>query len=134
MAGNRASGAGGRHRHAMLNVSLGNGRQLLALLGLFAVLFQAMLFGWHSHPVPVPVRSHDPAGISLAQPGSPMSPLTADDDCEICAALHHHAAAPLAFAALSPPPLSVVATVLPAAPIRGGGTAQGFHARAPPRA
>ena len=90
----------------------------VALLGVFTILFQALLFGWHHHPLSLSAHNAQPI-IGLAK-ATPLSPATAEDGCEICAALHHLSAAPSEFfAAILPgaatpvPPLPSL--VLPAA-------------------
>src|SRR5277367_2070946 len=81
-------------------------RRLAARLGLFAVLFQAVLFGWHHHDLRF--SRHLPAAI-VENPST--SPQIADDadGCEICQILHHQNAAPVALAAV-PPPHAIAAT------------------------
>src|SRR5579884_1278402 len=88
----------------------GRARRHIALLGVAAMLLQALLFGWHHHPLPVPSRGAAPF---VAAPGAtPVSPLADADDCDICAALHHLTAAPGDIVALvSPPPAPAPAAV-----------------------
>jgi hypothetical protein len=81
----------------------------VALLGVFTILFQALLFGWHHHPLSLPAHNAQPI-IALAK-AAPLSPATAEDDCEICAALHHLSAAPGEFFVAVPP--GAVAPLLP---------------------
>jgi len=106
-------------------------RRLAARLGLFAVLFQVVLFGWHHHelslagPLRVPIVEN-PAG----------SPQPADDEdgCEICQVLHHLTAAPVDVAA-APPPLAVVRISVAGKTATVARTrALAFRARAPPLA
>jgi hypothetical protein len=84
--------------HLSIGVRLGRARQTrrraYALIGTFAILFQAVLFAWHHHPASFHVRS---AGAlpTLAAPTSPVMPALADHDCEICFALSHHGAVPV---------------------------------------
>jgi hypothetical protein len=108
-------------------------RRGAALLGIFAILLQAMLFGEHRHPLPV--SSQDtPALLAAAPATGHEAPARADNDCQICFALGHHSAAPVGFVA---PPLaahaalhrsSLAAVVAPGAPYLL------FRSRAPPRA
>ena len=106
-------------------------RRLAARLGLFAVLFQAVLFGWHHHelslagPLRVPIVEN-PAG----------SPQPADDEdgCEICQVLHHLTAAPVDVAGATPPLALAAAAALPETAFAVRGPAAFFHARAPPAA
>jgi hypothetical protein len=105
----------------------------MALLGVAAILFQAILFGWHHHPVAL--ASHAAQPIAHWEGNAPLSPATADDDCDICQTLHHLNGAPLEYVALAP----LVATVsAPAPPTRSEtgdqATGRAFQARAPPRA
>jgi hypothetical protein len=105
----------------------------VALLGIFAIFFQAILFGWHHHDL---VVAEGGTALALSAPasGSTSFPATDADGCEICIALHHQAAAPLAFMVASVPGLA-------AAPRAEGDRAffvladyRAFHSRAPPRA
>jgi hypothetical protein len=105
-------------------------RRRVALIGAVAILFQALLVGWHHHPLALP--GHGGPAASLYSPTQPLAPSTAEDLCEICAALHHQSASPLAFAAPPMPSSAADAIDLPdRAPI-GRAWARGFHARAPP--
>lgn len=65
----------------------------VALVGVFAVLFQALLLGWHHHPLPV--SAHTEQSVVSSGKTAPISPLSAEEPCEICAALHHHFSASL---------------------------------------
>ena len=104
-------------------------RWLAVRLGLFAVLFQAILFGWHHHD---PMRSgHLPVPVAAKQT-TPTQPVDDEDGCEICQVLHHLTAASVdtAIAPLSFSPTRVAErgheaffTRLPP---------RGFLARAPP--
>ena len=84
--------------HRSIGVLLGRARQrrrrAYALVGTFAILFQAVLFAWHHHPASFHARSAR-AGATLAAPTSPVMPALADHDCEICFALSHHGAVPV---------------------------------------
>lgn len=105
--------------------------RLAARLGLFAVLFQAILFGWHHHDsvwagrLPVPV---------VGNPTGPPQVVDDEDGCEICQVFHHLTAAPPDLvAALAVPTVALIS--------EGGGAAflghsptLGFLARAPPAA
>jgi hypothetical protein len=105
----------------------------VALLGIFVMLFQALLFGWHHHDLAFAARGAPPA-LSAPASGNIDTPATDADECEICIALHHQAAAALAF--MVPPvpadPASVVYRSDLA--VRGRGADPAFQARAPPRA
>jgi hypothetical protein len=97
-------------------------------LGLFAVLFQAILFGWHHHELP-PRGSQATAVVE--NPTAPQQPAD-EDGCEICQVLHHLTAAP-ADPPLALPPVPAGrmsradASAVPTRPL-----ALAFHARAPP--
>jgi hypothetical protein len=68
-----------------------------ALLGVFAILFQAILFGWHHHDLAFAARG---APLTLSAPASTGLPADDADECEICIVLHHQATAPLGFIAV----------------------------------
>ena len=106
-------------------------RRRVARLAIFAVLFQAMLFGWHHHSLPAMARSAHPT-VSLPSAGLPLSPATAEDSCEICVALHHLSASPLAFAVSPPPSIGAAAAHLPDQALLDRAIERAFHARAPP--
>lgn len=105
-------------------------RRRIALVGVAAILLQAMLFGWHHHAVALPGSSGPIATLHSAT--EPLAPATAEELCEICAVLHQQSAAPLAF--VEPPKPSVTAALsdLPSPVAHNRGT-RGFDARAPPR-
>ena len=108
-------------------------RRRIALVGVFAVLFQAILFGWHHHPEHFAAAGEWPA-LSAVERSAPLSPATVEDECELCAALHHLTAAPVAFTHAALPSLPE----LPQAPVAqaplAGAPSLPFHARAPPLA
>jgi len=107
-------------------------RRGTALLAVFAILLQAILFAWHHHPLPLSSRG---APTVLAAPATDHTPVLADDDCPICFALSHHSAAPVDFPAALPalpshaslPPAIVEAILAPVA------SYVLFRSRAPPR-
>ena len=105
-------------------------RRGAALLGAFAILLQAVLFGWHNHPLPFSPMG---APAVLATAGHEVPGLV-DDDCQICFALSHHSAAPVDFAAAPMPglvPLHAPAIETVWAPTPPYLL---FRSRAPPRA
>ena len=110
------------------------GRRAGALAGIFAILFQAVLFAWHHHEVSFHVRSAPAVTILEAAPASPSAPGLADHDCEICFALSHHGAVPVDFCPAqqpenAPPPQTRIAAVeVPLTPYSL------FRSRAPPAA
>jgi hypothetical protein len=105
-------------------------RRLAARLGLFAVLFQAILFGWHHHELtfagrlPAPIVENPSAAPQLADD---------EDGCEICQVLHHLTAAPVDVVASLPP--VAIAAISPSGRAAFVGTAPdlAFYPRAPPR-
>jgi hypothetical protein len=103
----------------------------VALIGVAAILFQALLFGWHHHGLAWAARSGPTA--SLYDASRPLPSTLAEDSCEICAVLHHQNASPLAFAAPPAPPAIASAIGLPAPVFLDRADIRGFHARAPPR-
>lgn len=108
-------------------------RQLPALIGVFAILLQAVLFGWHHHPVQFGGGDTWPS-LSSQQGNGPVSPATAENECELCAALHYLTAAPAEFFLAALPP----GAALPAAPVvpvrLDRSPSLSFRARAPPLA
>jgi len=71
-------------------------RRATALLGILAILFQAILCAWHHHPQPL--RSLGASGVrSLAMASGNQIPASADDDCPCCFALSHHNVTPVDF-------------------------------------
>jgi hypothetical protein len=107
-------------------------RRGAALLGIFAMLLQAVLFAEHRHLLPVSSQGA-PALLCAAPATGPEAPARADNDCQICFALGHHSAAPVSFVAPPEPahaPLRASALGAVAAP---GASYLLFRSRAPPR-
>jgi hypothetical protein len=104
-----------------------------ALLGVFAILFQAILFGWHHHDLTFAARGA-PQTLSAPTSGNTDTPATDADGCEICIILHHQAAAPQAFMVPPTPATPALALALPDLVLAGEGCGWAFQARAPPRA
>jgi hypothetical protein len=77
-------------------------RRRTAFLGIFAILFQAMLCAWHHHAHPFTLRNA-PAAVALAAPNGDQVPASADDNCQFCFAISHHSAAPVNFFAPASP-------------------------------
>ena len=103
-------------------------RRRAAFLGIFAILLQAGLFGWHHHPLPLSVRG----APTIVAPAGPSTPVLTDDDCQICFALSHQAASPVDFVAASvsgPVPLHLPAIETVWAPLPSYVL---FRSRAPP--
>jgi hypothetical protein len=115
------------------NPKLPTPRRSTALLGIFAVLLQAALFGWHHHLLPL-TPSGAPAVLAAHTSGGDPTPVQADDNCQICFALSHHGAAPVALLAApvsAPVPLRLAAVETVWAPLPSYIL---FRSRAPPRA
>jgi hypothetical protein len=108
-------------------------RRSLARLGIVAILFQAILFGWHHHPLALGGERGGQPVVTAANSAAPLLPGAADDDCDICAALHHLTGAPGEFVFLALPPIAAAAPNLPDPPTITRAPERGFHARAPPR-
>lgn len=106
-------------------------RRLTALIGVAAILFQAILFGWHHHDLAFSGRlTHAVASAPIG--ASPSPPDTDADGCEICQTLHHQSAAtPEALFAPAPPPLAALPDPYGAEFIAAA-LAPAFRARAPP--
>lgn len=105
--------------------------KLAARLGLFAVLFQAVLFGWHHHDLSFAGRLPAPV---IEKPAPSPQVADEEDGCEICQVLHHVTAAPVYFpAAIAPRTIAAAASMGDIAFVARA-AALGFHARAPPLA
>lgn len=100
-----------------------------ARLGLFAILFQAILFGWHHHDLAL--AGNLPAPVIENSTTQPQA-LDDEDSCEICSVLHHLTAAPVDLLAVPPPPPIAVALISGAATVIAQTLALAFRARAPP--
>jgi len=102
-----------------------------AVLGILAILFQAILGTWHHHELRF--SSHVAIAV-VSAPASEEAPEAAHQHCQICFALGHVAAVPvdwLAAALPDPDPLPPN----PAADVAGPFSAYFlFRARAPPPA
>jgi hypothetical protein len=106
-------------------------RRRIALVGVAAILLQAVLFGWHHHAVALPGSSGPIAALHSAT--EPLAPATAEELCDICAVLHQQSAAPLAFIAPPMPSGRTAANDLPSPAAHDRVGTRGFDARAPPR-
>jgi hypothetical protein len=100
-------------------------------LGLFAILFQAILFGWHHHESHL--AGHLAASVVQGADGFPQ---IADDEasCEICQVLHQLTAAPVNLAVFPPTFAISAAHAARDSAFVVRSLALGFHARAPPLA
>jgi len=108
-------------------------RRRVALLGVLAILIQAVLFGWHHHALAFAADGHQTVAAAT-NAAVPLVPAAEEDGCEICAALHHLSAAPGEFASLPLPTIAGSAMHLPAFILAAQASERGFYARAPPRA
>jgi hypothetical protein len=106
-------------------------RRRIALVGVAAILLQAILFGWHHHAVALPGSPGPIATLHSAT--EPLAPATAEELCEICAVLHHQSAAPLAFVEPPKPSATAALSDLPSPVTHDRVDTRGFDARAPPR-
>jgi hypothetical protein len=105
------------------------GRRLAGGLGLFAVLFQAILFGWHHHDLVL--AGHLPAPV-VTSPTAPPQAADDEDGCEICQVLHHMTAAPVDMACARPPFSAVPLSEAGDEAFLARPPTLGFSARAPP--
>jgi hypothetical protein len=106
-------------------------RRRIALLGCLAILFQAILFGWHHHELALP--SHSARLAAYVEASAPLAPATAEDECDICRALHNLRTASGDVAAMPLPAGAASAPALPELVLRVRGSQRAFQARAPPR-
>jgi hypothetical protein len=106
-------------------------RRRTALLGIFAIFFQAMLCAWHHHAHPFTLRSASGA-VALAADGDQV-PAWADDNCQFCFAISHHGAAPVDFFAPAPPGHSLAQGAQATPVTRPLAPYLLFRSRAPPR-
>jgi hypothetical protein len=110
-------------------VTAAMGRRMAARLGIFAVLFQAILFGWHHHDLTVAGRLPVPV---VEKPAVPPQSADDEDGCEICQVLHHLNAAPVDMVAAQPPLAVVRGDGATDAVVVARALALAFRARAPP--
>ncbi len=107
-------------------------RRGAALLGIFAMLLQAVLFAEHRHPL---VFSRGaPTFLAAAPATGHETPGRADGDCQICFVLAHHSAAPIGFVAAHLPAHATLGTSAFGAVVSPGAPYLLFRSRAPPRA
>jgi len=105
-------------------------RLLGTRLGLFAVLLQAILFGWHHHELHF--AGHLPSPVIENRSTVPQP---ADDDadgCEICQVLHHLTATPVDFVGAAPPLAIAAGPFVAVRAIVSHATILAFRSRAPP--
>jgi hypothetical protein len=95
------------------------------------MLFQAMLFAWHHHPLPFASRSASTT-VTVAAAGQGI-PELADHDCDICFVIGHHGAVPAGLFAAAPPQLAPLSRPAPPAFVGYLAPYLLFHPRAPPR-
>src|SRR5262245_15153512 len=94
-------------------------RSATALLGIFALLLQAMLFSEHRHTPPVSSRGA-PTILAAVPATGHGAPAAVDNNCQICFALHHHSAIPVDFIAPPLPPHTALCTSALAAVVAPG--------------
>ena len=109
----------------------GASRRATVTLGIFAILFQAMLFAWHDHAHPRSSRAAS-AVVALAAATDQEMPAPAEDACQICFALSHHGAAPVDLFAAAPPDHLPVLTTRATAVTASLASYLLFRSRAPP--
>jgi len=108
-------------------------RRGAALLSVFAILLQAVLFAWHNHPLPLYPRNADTVVAAVPATG-PEAPGRIDTDCQICFALaHHSAASPADFTAVSPARHLLLQLAAIEAALAAAASYLLFRSRAPPR-
>jgi hypothetical protein len=107
-------------------------RSTTAVLGVIAILFQAMLFAWHHHALPY--SSHSAPWIAALAGGGPEMPTAADHDCEICFALAHHGAVPVDLFPAALPQQTSLQQIRAATVVISVAAYLLFQSRAPPRA
>jgi hypothetical protein len=108
-------------------------RRAAALVGVVAILFQAVFSSWHHHAHPLSLGGLSAGGFIVVANGEPVHQ-SADDDCPICFTLGHHTAVPIDFFAVpsadhKPLPLLSGVAVTPSKP-----SYLLFWSRAPPLA
>ena len=108
-------------------------RRGAALLGIFAILLQALLLAEHRQPLPVISRGV-PTLLAAAPATGHDAPLRADNDCQICFALGHHSAAPVGFVAPPQPARVPLRTSALGSVVARAAPYLLFRSRAPPRA
>jgi hypothetical protein len=106
-------------------------RTAAARLGVFAILFQAILFGWHHHDLVFGVEHqravlHNSAGAT--------QPAGDEDGCEICQVLHHQTLSSANGVVTPLPGLAATRSVAPDPVFVTRSFALAFRARAPPLA
>jgi hypothetical protein len=106
-------------------------RRFAALVAVFAVIFQALLFAWHHHELPFASRG---APVVVAAATGSAAPALADRDCPICSAVAHHGAVPAELLATLLPKGSVLRQLPPPTPADSRTPYLFFRSRAPPSA
>jgi hypothetical protein len=101
----------------------------VALMAIFAILFQAILFGWHHHELVL--TGHLPSPVIENHAGTPQA-LDDEDGCEICQVLHHLFAAPVDVTAPRPPHAPAADRIAGEAAPTAHSLVLAFRARAPP--
>jgi hypothetical protein len=109
----------------------GRKRAIAVRLGVFAILFQAILFGWHHHDL---IFGAERQRAVLHKGTGTTQPLSDEDGCEICQVLHHQTLSSSNGAVTPLPGLAATRSdaLEPVFVIHT--TALAFRARAPPLA
>jgi hypothetical protein len=105
-------------------------RRTTAILASFAILFQALAFGWHHHELSF--ASQGSPVIAVAATGS-QTPASADRDCPICFPIAHHGAVPVEVLAALPLKGQALHLLPPATVGAPSARYLLFRSRAPPR-
>jgi hypothetical protein len=103
--------------------------RLAARLGVFAFLFQAILFGWHHHDLAFADQTRQAA---LHSSNAANHAVDDEDGCEICQVLHHQAASSNNGVATPLPGLSASPSAAAEPVLVARTLALAFRARAPP--
>jgi hypothetical protein len=104
--------------------------RIAARLGLFAILFQAILFGWHHHDL---VFGSQQQHAVIHNSTAATHPVDDEDGCEICQVLHHQTAASSNATVTPLPGLTVSPSIAADPAFVAHALALAFRARAPPR-
>jgi hypothetical protein len=104
--------------------------RVAARLGLFAILFQAVLFGWHHHDLAFGSQKQQAV---VHNNTAATHPVDDEDGCEICQVLHHQTTASSNAIVTPLPGLAAVASRATDPAFVARTFALAFRARAPPR-
>jgi hypothetical protein len=116
-----------------LSVNAGAASRLAIRLAIFAILFQAILFGWHHHSLHFAGGQHQPVAV-VSGGAAPTLPGAEEDGCDICLVLHHQTATASQLPAALPPLLTLSVSTASDGHLIARTPALAFRARAPPLA